>query len=67
MIDFLISSVKNLLLLLHFILLALLNCKANLKKKERYKQFLMPILAFVLVIILTCWQFNKKYRHKPPL
>ena len=51
MIDFLISSAKNLMLLLPFILLALLNCKANLKKKERYKQFLMPILAFVVVLV----------------
>ena len=51
MIDFLISSVKNLLLLLPFILLAMLNCKANLKRKERYKQFLMPIVALVIVLV----------------
>lgn len=51
MIDFLIECGKNLLLMLPFLLLVLLNNKTNLKRRDRYKQFLMPIVAFVLCIV----------------
>ena len=34
-----------------FVILAKLNASANLKKEERYKQFLMPILAIILCIV----------------
>ena len=42
---------KWLLILSPFVLLSLLNAKANLKKEIRYKQFLMPFAAVLLCFI----------------
>lgn len=53
MIDTVIRLAKLLLCLLPFLLFALLNMKANLKKKYRSRQFLMPVLALLYCIVLT--------------
>ena len=45
------------LMLTPFVVLCWMNCKANIKKPQRYKQFLMPLAALVLctvaIILLT--------------
>ena len=51
MIDSIVSLVKPTAYLAPFILLALLNMKANLKKEYRSCQFLMPIITLVYCII----------------
>ncbi|MBQ2245071.1 MAG: hypothetical protein II320_04440, partial [Oscillospiraceae bacterium] len=53
MIELLISLAKMILMLLPFGVLCWWNSKANLKRKIRYKQFLMPIVALVLCIVAT--------------
>lgn len=52
MIKQLITILKLLLAVLPFALFALLNIKANLKKTDRCKQFLMPLFALAYCIIL---------------
>ncbi|MBQ1281068.1 MAG: hypothetical protein IIY16_02335, partial [Oscillospiraceae bacterium] len=52
MIEFLIYLGKMLLMTLPFVLFALLNSKANLKKEERSRQFLMPIVAVIYGIVV---------------
>ena len=52
MIETVIRLLKLLLCLLPFILFALLNMKANLKKQYRSCQFLMPVLTLVYSILL---------------
>lgn len=52
MIETVIRMAKYLLCLLPFILFALLNMKANLKKQYRSRQFLMPILTLVYCVVL---------------
>ena len=48
---------RMLLMLLPFVVLCWMNYKANIKKPQRYKQFLMPVAALVLctiaIILLT--------------
>lgn len=51
MIDQIYGIVKMLLMVVPFLLLVLLGCKVNLKRQERYKQFLMPVLAAVFCLI----------------
>ena len=46
-----LKIVKILAMLAPFILLTVLNTKTNLKRKERYKQFLMPIISLILCIV----------------
>ena len=55
MIDILLSILRMVLMLLPFALLAWRNYKANLKKPQRYKQFLMPLIALLLCILLMCF------------
>jgi len=52
MIDTILSVVKPTAYLAPFILLALLNMKANLKKEYRSCQFLMPVITLVYCIVL---------------
>ncbi len=52
MIDTLIKMARDLLCLLPFILFALLNMKANLKREYRSRQFLMPLITFLYCIVL---------------
>lgn len=52
MIETLLKAIRDLLWLLPFILFALLNMKANLKRKYRSRQFLMPLLAFLYCVVL---------------
>ena len=47
------SILFKLLMTIPFILFALLNMKANLKKPVRCKQFLMPIFAFLYCIVIV--------------
>lgn len=51
MIDQIYGIAKMLLMVVPFLLLVLLGCKVNLKRHERYKQFLMPVLAVVFCLI----------------
>jgi len=51
MIDLLKQLLKMLLMLLPFILLCWANAGANLKRKIRYKQFLMPVFALIYCIV----------------
>ena len=46
---------RMVLMLLPFAILCWLNYKANIKKPQRYKQFLMPILALVLMLLDHLW------------
>lgn len=50
--DIILYMIKLLLCLLPFILFALLNMRANLKKRYRSRQFLMPALALVYCVLL---------------
>lgn len=52
MIETLIKMARDLLCLLPFILFALLNAKANLKREVRSRQFPMPLLTLVYCVIL---------------
>ena len=52
MIETLIRLAKFLLCLLPFLLFALLNTKANLKRQYRSRQFLMPVLTLVYCVVL---------------
>ena len=51
MIERLLDLAKTLLAMLPFILLCLFNCKVNLPKAERSRQFLMPLITLVYVIL----------------
>lgn len=53
MINTVIRLAKFLLCMLPFLLFALLNMKANLKKQYRNRQFLMPVLTLVYCILLV--------------
>ena len=55
MIDILLSILRMVLMLMPFALLAWRNARANLKKPQRYKQFLMPMIALLLCILLMCF------------
>ena len=48
---------RMILMLLPFVVLCWMNYKANIKKPQRYKQFLMPVAALILctiaIILLT--------------
>ncbi len=52
MIDTLIRMAKDLLCLAPFLLFALLNAKANLKREYRSRQFLMPLITLLYAIVL---------------
>lgn len=52
MIDFIKQILRALLPLLPFVILALLNIKANLKKKNRSQQFFMPLLALIYCVLI---------------
>ena len=54
MIKLLIQLGKMLLMLAPFLLLVLRDSKANLKRKDRSKQFLMPIFALVYTLVVMC-------------
>lgn len=53
--DIILFMIKLLCCLLPFILFALLNMRANLKKKFRSRQFLMPPLALAYCVLLLCF------------
>ena len=52
MIETVVRLAKYLLCLLPFLLFALLNMKANLKKQYRSRQFLMPLLTLLYCVVL---------------
>ena len=52
MIETIVRMARYLICLLPFILFALLNMKANLKKQYRSRQFLMPILTLLYCVVL---------------
>ena len=52
MIDTLIRMARDLLSLAPFLLFALLNTKANLKREYRSRQFLMPLITLLYSIVL---------------
>lgn len=52
MIETIVRMARYLLCLLPFILFALLNMKANLKRQYRSRQFLMPILTLLYCVVL---------------
>ena len=62
MIDTLIRMARFLLCLLPFILFALLNMKANLKREYRSRQFPMPLitLLYCVVLIIFLSKINEK-------
>ena len=45
-------------MLVPFLILVFLNYKWNLRRKERYKQFLMPVLAAVFCFIAVHWIYD---------
>ena len=51
MTDQIFHIVKQLFALLPFVLFCLLNNKLNLQKHDRSRQFLMPVIAFVYIIV----------------
>ncbi len=53
MISFFSEDLKTLLGFLPFLLLVLLNGKANLKKPLRSRQFLMPVLALIYCVVMA--------------
>lgn len=54
MIDTILLIVKLILAILPFVLLCLANKKNNLPKANRSKQFWMPVLAVIYVIVAMC-------------
>jgi hypothetical protein len=56
MIELVNRTLRLLLAMLPFILFAWLDAKANLKRKERYLQFFMPVLAFLYCIVLAVFE-----------
>jgi hypothetical protein len=56
MIETLLRVVRILLWQIPFLLLALLNAKANLKRQYRDRQFLMPPLALLCCVLLAVFQ-----------
>ena len=52
MIETILRASRYLICLLPFILFALLNMKANLKRQHRDRQFLMPVLTLLYCVVL---------------